>query len=75
MTNTDENEIIAVFGPVHEALTLVSTSADRFTYDARGFATTALASSSLCDSRSGEMGRLIKVNVTGRTNIARQVCP
>jgi type IV fimbrial biogenesis protein FimT len=74
---TDENEVLAVFGPVHEALTLVSKSASAFTYDARGFASpdTPAGDLRLCDSRSGEMGRLIRVNTTGRTNISRQVCP
>ena len=73
-SRTDENEIISVFGPVHEALTLKSISANRFTYNARGFATLAAADLTLCDSRSGETGRRIKVNTTGRTNISREVC-
>ncbi len=71
---TDANEIISVFGPVHDSSELKSTSANRFTYDARGFATTAAGELTLCDSRSGEMGRIIKVNATGRTNISRQGC-
>jgi type IV fimbrial biogenesis protein FimT len=73
-SSADENEVIAVFGPVHEALELKSTTADRFTYDGRGFATTAAGDLTLCDNRSGEMGRFIRVNATGRTNISRQEC-
>ena len=71
---TDANEIISVSGPVHQASELKSTSANRFTYDGRGFAATAAGDLTLCDSRSGEMGRVIKVNATGRTNISRQGC-
>ena len=67
------NEIISVFGPVHQASELKGT-VDRFTYGARGFAATAAGNLTLCDSRSGEMGRIIKVNTTGRTNISRQEC-
>ena len=71
---TDANEIISVFGPVHEALELKSVSANRFSFDARGFGTAAAGELTLCDSRSGEMGRVIIVNATGRTNISRQEC-
>ena len=73
-TTPDANEIISVFGPVHQASELKSASANRFTYDGRGFASTAAGELTLCDSRSGEMGRVIKVNATGRTNISRQGC-
>ncbi len=71
---TDANEIISVSGPVHQSAELKSTSVNRFTYDGRGFATTASGDLTLCDGRSGEMGRVIKVNATGRTNISRQGC-
>ncbi len=71
---TDANEIISVFGPVHTSAELKSGTANRFTYDGRGFATTALGDLTLCDGRSGEMGRVIKVNATGRTNVSRQGC-
>lgn len=70
---TDANEVISVFGPIHEASALKGT-VNRFAYDGRGFAATAAGELTLCDSRSGEMGRIIKVNATGRTNIARQAC-
>ncbi|MGB5447443.1 MAG: GspH/FimT family pseudopilin, partial [Woeseiaceae bacterium] len=38
---TNANEIISVFGPINDASTLASATANRFTYDARGFAVTA----------------------------------
>ena len=71
---TDANEIISVFGPINNASTLSSATASSFTYDARGFATTPSGDLTLCDNRTGEMGRLIKVNSVGRTNVARQGC-
>lgn len=70
---TDAEEIISVFGPIHDASTL-SSGAASFTYDARGFATTGGADLTLCDSRTAEMGRLIRVNAVGRTNVSRQGC-
>ena len=71
---TDANEVIAVFGPIHDASTLSSGTASSFTYDARGFATTPAGNLTLCDSRTSEMGRLIKVNSVGRTNVKREGC-
>ena len=71
---TAANEIIAVFGPINDSSTLSSTVSSSFTYDARGFATTGGGDLTLCDSRTSEMGRLIKVNSVGRTNVARQGC-
>ena len=70
---TDANEIISVSGPVHQASELKG-SVNRFTYDGRGFATTAAGNLTLCDNRSGETGRIIKVNATGRTNVSQQGC-
>jgi type IV fimbrial biogenesis protein FimT len=70
---TDANEVISVFGPIHNASTL-SSGAAAFTYDARGFGTTGAADMTLCDSRTAETGRLIRVNTVGRTNVSRQGC-
>lgn len=70
---TDANEVISVFGPIHNASTLNSGAAS-FTYDARGFATTGGGDLTLCDSRTSETGRLIRVNAVGRTNVSRQGC-
>lgn len=71
---TDANEIISVFGPIHDASTLSSGTASSFTFDARGFAMTGGGDLTLCDNRTSETGRIIKVNSVGRTNVARQGC-
>ncbi|MBT8090455.1 MAG: GspH/FimT family pseudopilin [Gammaproteobacteria bacterium] len=73
-TLTDANEVIAVFGPINDASTLSSGTVSSFTYDARGFATTSGGDLTLCDNRTAEMGRLIKVNSVGRTNVKRAGC-
>ena len=70
---TDANEVISVFGPIHDASTLTS-GAPAFTYDARGFGVTGAADMTLCDSRTAETGRRIRVNTVGRTNVSRQGC-
>ena len=70
---TDANEVISVFGPIHNASTL-NSGAPSFTYDARGFATTGGGDLTLCDNRTAETGRLIRVNAVGRTNVSRQGC-
>lgn len=70
---TDANEVISVFGPIHDASTLTSGAA-AFTYDARGFGVTGAADMTLCDNRTAETGRLIRVNAVGRTNVQRQGC-
>jgi len=72
-TITDASEIISVFGPINDASTLSGT-ASSFTYDARGFAMTGGGDLTLCDSRTAETGRLIKVNSVGRTNVKRDGC-
>ena len=70
---TDANEVISVFGPIHDASTLTSGAA-AFTYDARGFGVSGAADLTLCDNRTAETGRLIRVNAVGRTNVSRQGC-
>ncbi len=71
---TDANEIIAVHEPIAGSITMTSTAASAFTYNSRGFGTTGGDNISLCDDRSSETGRLIKVNNVGRTNVSRQTC-
>lgn len=71
---TDANEIISVFGPINGASTLSSATASSFTYDSRGFALTGGGDLTLCDNRTAETGRLIRVNAVGRTNVSRQGC-
>lgn len=71
---TDANEIISVHEPVAGSITMQSTSSSAFTYNARGFSTTGGDDVSMCDDRSSETGRLIKINNVGRTNVSRQTC-
>lgn len=73
---TDANEIVSVSPPLNNASSFSSTAANGvFAYDPRGFGLVPGANLTMCDTRSGEMGRFIRVNATGRTNVARQVCP
>ncbi len=71
---TDANEVIAVQAPIHDANTFSSTAVNRFSFDARGFGATPGDDLMLCDSRSGETGRRIRVNNVGRSNVSRQGC-
>ena len=70
----DAGEIISVYGPLDPTTTFSSTAATAFTYDARGFGTTGGDQMMLCDNRTAETGRRIRVNAAGRTNISRQGC-
>ncbi len=70
---TDAAEVVAVFGPATDTLAFTST-ATGFTYDARGFSLAGGGDFALCDGRTAETGRLIRVNSVGRTNISRQGC-
>ena len=71
---TTANEIVSVHEPMHDTLSFQSDVASEFTYDARGFSVNGGNELVLCDSRTGEEGRLIRVNGVGRTDVARQVC-
>lgn len=68
------NEILYVQAPINASNTFSATSATRFSFDARGFGVTPGDELMLCDSRSGETGRRIRVNNVGRTNVSRQGC-
>lgn len=70
----DANEIVAVHEPLNDRLSFSSAANSQFTYDARGFGTAGADDLTLCDNRTGEMGRLIRVNNVGRTNVSRQGC-
>lgn len=70
---TDANEVVSVFAPLADSTTFTSLVVSRFSYSARGFLI-AGDDLSVCDSRSGETGRLIRVNPTGRTHISTQGC-
>lgn len=71
---TDAGEILAVFGPLTNSLSLSSLGTAGFTYNARGFSLTGGDDLVLCDTRTAETGRLIRVNAVGRTNVSRQAC-
>jgi len=71
---TDANEMLAAHAPIDDTTTFSSANAELFSYDARGFGVAPADNLTMCDSRSGEMGRSIKVNNVGRTNVSRQGC-
>jgi type IV fimbrial biogenesis protein FimT len=71
---TDAGEIISVQAPIDAGNTFAAATATRFSYDARGFGASPADNLSLCDNRSGETGRSIRVNNVGRTNVSRQDC-
>ncbi len=71
---TDAEEIVSVYGPLNTSTTLSSTAIASFTYDSRGFGLAGADDLTLCDDRSGETGRRIRINAAGRTNVTRQGC-
>lgn len=71
---TDANEMLAAHPPIDDTTAFTATSAALFSYDARGFGVSPADNLTMCDSRSGETGRSIKVNNVGRTNVSRQGC-
>jgi type IV fimbrial biogenesis protein FimT len=73
-TVTDADEILQVHEPVTGTSTLSSTATNQFSFNARGFALVGGDDLTLCDDRSGETGRLIRVNNTGRTSVVETAC-
>jgi type IV fimbrial biogenesis protein FimT len=71
---TSPSEVLSVQEPMHDSLTFQSIVADAITYDARGFLVNDGDDLLLCDNRTGEEGRLVRINGIGRTDVARQVC-
>jgi len=71
---TTADEVIAVSPPVSGSVSMTSGSANRFSYDARGFGTAPADTISFCDDRSGETGRVIRVNAAGRVHITTAGC-
>ena len=71
---TDANEVISVHEPLADTSTFASTAASSFSYDARGFSLNGGDDLTLCDNRTAETGRLIRVNNVGRTSVSRQTC-
>lgn len=71
---SDANEILTVQPPINDSTAFSATTATRFTFDARGFGTSPADTLTMCDTRTGETGRSIKVNTVGRTNVSREGC-
>ena len=71
---TDAAEILAVHPPIDDSTVFASTNAALFSYNARGFGVSPADNLTMCDNRSGEIGRSIKVNNVGRTNVSREAC-
>ena len=71
---TDADEIISVHGPLNSSSSLNSLANVGFAYDARGFGLAGADDLLLCDDRTGETGRRIRINAVGRTNVSRQGC-
>ena len=70
----DANEILSVQEPIDSRTTFSATNAALFSYDARGFGSSPADELMLCDNRSGETGRRIRVNAAGRTHVKQQGC-
>ncbi|MCG8370458.1 MAG: GspH/FimT family pseudopilin [Proteobacteria bacterium] len=71
---TTADEVVVVAPPLNGSVSMTSGAANRFSYDARGFGTSTGDAISFCDGRSGETGRVIRINDAGRVNISRQGC-
>jgi type IV fimbrial biogenesis protein FimT len=72
--STDAGEILAVQEPLNASNSFVASIATQFSYNARGFGASPADDLALCDNRSGEMGRSIRVNNAGRAAVTRQEC-
>jgi len=70
----DANEILSVQEPIDSMTTFSATNAALFSYDARGFGSSPADELMMCDNRSGETGRRIRVNAAGRANVKQQGC-
>ena len=69
----DADEVQSVFEPMDDDVSFASGAVASFTYDARGFVNNG-DNLTLCDDRTGEMGRQVRVNAAGRVSVVRQVC-
>jgi len=70
----DANEVLSVQEPIDSMTTFSATNAALFSYDARGFGSSPADELMMCDNRSGETGRRIRVNAAGRTHVKQQGC-
>lgn len=69
----DADEVLTVTEPMNANTTFSSSTVGSFTYDARGFVDNA-DTIDLCDNRSGETGRRVRVNGAGRVNVSTETC-
>ena len=69
----DADEVQSVFEPFSDDVTFSSGTVASFSYDARGFVDNG-DTLTLCDDRTGEMGRQVRINAAGRVSVVRQVC-
>ena len=72
---TDADEILAAHAPLTGSTTLTSGAVNQFAFDPRGMALGAADDLTLCDDRTAEIGRLVRLNTAGRTSVAEAVCP
>ncbi len=69
----DADEVITVNEPLSDRMSFASGAVNSFTYDARGFVDSA-DDLNLCDNRTGEMGRRVRINGAGRIRVVNQAC-
>ena len=72
--SVDADEVVSVNEPLNDRMSFESGSEGTFTYNARGFVDNGGDNIDLCDSRTGETGRSIRINGAGRVSVARQTC-
>ncbi len=69
----DADEVLSVQEPMKDNVSFSSGTFDDFTYDSRGFVNNG-DQLDLCDSRTGETGRRVRINAAGRINVTAQGC-
>ncbi|MEM9401987.1 MAG: GspH/FimT family pseudopilin [Pseudomonadota bacterium] len=69
----DADEVLAVNEPLNDRATFASAGQSSFTYNSRGFVDTG-DTLTLCDNRTGEMGRQVRINGAGRARVVNQAC-
>lgn len=69
----DADEVIAVNEPLNDRASFSSGTQSSFTYNSRGFIDGG-DNLTLCDNRTGETGRQIRINGAGRTRVVTQAC-
>ena len=67
-------EILSTQEPMDNSISFQSATVTAISYDGRGFLTSGGDDLLMCDNRTNEEGRVIRINGVGRTEVARQVC-